>query len=452
MKSMRVVVKPLFLVIVMWIITFASAAAVPAASDKILILYLKGKDAPASALYTNAELTDHYFGAKSPVRRFWTEASYGRYQYTGKVVGPIELPVNEADIKPLPPPAYNNVIDYINEKLKPTGIPTTEDVAPYDRVFILLGSSKQGQFGGGFANREILVNGKMVKKYMVSFAIKKSDYMHGFYYEKPGAPYKGKYHDESISYPDLGLWGFDQTMLHEWAHSLELRSHANFFTVTDEPLGGTKLMATYGSKPPTEEYGNYFDIMGTGKYAMHPNAYYKFKIGWLTEADIIRIKPTPGVNIDRSQEVKITPLSSSSGKRAVVIQPFDPTITLPAPIGEKKGVEFWIEWRTADGFDKHLGHPWLKSNTEGVMVNMAWTDPLDYGLSWLIDLNPDNSRTANGEDDHHEVTLNANMYWYSPEGKFLIYRPSVSADGTMTFRVGYHQKVAGLKPGVHPMP
>jgi hypothetical protein len=111
---------------------------------------------------------------------------------------------------------------------------------------------------------------------------------------------------------------------HELGHNFGLE-HANLWRSRDNtPIG-------IGS---TSEYGDDFDMMGQfGTAVKHFNASYKYKLGWLRDADIYNV---PLSRIYTSTTYTINSLDASlTGQRAIKINALD-------------GKNHWLEYRTLD--------------------------------------------------------------------------------------------------------
>lgn len=467
----------------------------PGQKDRIAFCYFYTSDAVVGKdTYTQKELADHLQAADSPIKKFWDEVSYGKYEYVMEIHmirmsatnATIEKWKKEKDANQQDRDFYDFVVAHY-EFEEGKGLPATGDhktlisLKECDHIFFVLG----GQQGltGGYNSRFITVEGeKHPDKNVIAYAMptvfneqgNKAD-PYRFWFMPKGKPYKGP-HDNYNEYysepsPLAGLWDSDSTLLHEWGHSLGWYSHANFWTVKNPPLGGGNVL--YNGKV-MEEYGNYFDIMGSAGYAMHPNAFYKYKSPqaifdipkrkgtkntWLTEQkykEVITDKEATFVTLEKSKnipsfQVTIHPLEAPLGTdnqlRAVCIKPpgtlnISPAVQKALGVTGPLEVEFWLEFRKAIGFDTHLSHPYLEYNTNGLMCNMVYkTHKYGEKGSWLLNLGekPTSQTPANllvPYQDHHHCTLNEGWSFYNADTQVLIDDVKMASDmGSISFSV-----------------
>lgn len=455
-------------------------------ADRIALIYLRASDVTPKEdlLYSEAELTAHYFADDAPLRRFWTEVSHGNYRYTGKVFYPDKLPVTQAQIKAT---GEHYVISALHKALGPSGLPVPGlDLAEYDLVFVLLAESPEAPqtgyvllFGGGFNTSDIVVNGKSTKLRLVSFVYRKFTSGYWFSIAKPGTRFTGIQDHERLVYPELGLWNEDATMLHEWGHSIGLYSHAHFLRVADEPLqGDVRFTADKPEKGSLgDDYGDYFDIMGSGHYAMHPNAAHQDKLGWYKPENIVRISQT-------TRDVRLTPLEGNGTIRAAVITPPQPIqLQLAANASQwaerlrttSRAATFYVEYRQGIGFDKHLSHAYLLPNTQGLLIHLSMPSlKASERNSWLLDMSAgatstgseatptavaagataespeeleeysdETSTSSHSYDDHHLAALAPGYRFYDPNSQVLIGNIRPDGSNGLTFDV-----TLGALPGM----
>lgn len=146
------------------------------------------------------------------------------------------------------------------------------------------------------------------------------------------------------SFPPSFPWSnMDLMLVHEMGHAFGVW-HANGLNCGGAPLA---LDCTH------EEYGNYFDNMGSGiGYSMHYNAAKKEILGWLAPEDVL--------NVTTSGVYNIKPLEASTGVRLIKIS--NPSV----PAGD---VFYTVESRKASGFDSTLSHDLLTQNQNGILIN-----------------------------------------------------------------------------------
>ncbi len=431
-----------------------SSAAI--AKEKVAILYVYPQDAKPELVHSPSDLERHFRG---PIKNFWREQSYGKYDYEASFFY-WKYPLSSAQTD-----AKNDhyVVDMLKNQLPDGGNFTVPGYVPseYSKTIILLGGGFLG-FGGGMGSTALKVNGVDYPKVHVgsfTYLNKNSQFFSKnfrFGYYRPGAEFKGKGNGEETGYPELGLTGEDGILLHEWGHGIGLSSHASYWRSETEPLYGEIYWSKERSFWNQESgYGNYFDIMGSSppKYALHMNAFYKDFMGWL--------EPSEKVTITESQTgVKLMPLQSQEQgvKKAAIYKIPAGKFSRPAPFDNNLEYALYFEYRQPMGFDKHLGHEYLKSNTEGLMINLTRRQGSVFVAAWLLDMSPDgivydkapsvvNPGSAN-EDDHHEATLNAGKTFYDDQIGITI--TNVRADGAngVTFDVQLGKK-SGLASGVY---
>ncbi len=126
------------------------------------------------------------------------------------------------------------------------------------------------------------------------------------------------------------MTGFDYILAHEMGHQLGVM-HANSWSCQGQTLDSDCVHV---------EYGNQYDVMGSGFYGGHFNAYYKDVLGWLSESSKVRITT--------NKTYTLQPLSSNSGLRAAIIT--NPYVTAVNP----KAQPLYVENRQQLGFDRLL--------------------------------------------------------------------------------------------------
>ena len=436
--------------------------------DKVAVLYVYPNDVDASKLFTKAQLEAQFNG---PVKKFWTELSYGKYNPTISIFT-ATLPLNSSQTVP----ANGSFVIDMLKKMLPDGLNIPGyDPDQYKYAMIMLGGNIVG-FSGAQNTYSLKVNGKDYPKLnLSSFSFLHPSFENlttprelQFAYYPSGLPFKGQDGSgtEVITYSSLGLWKVSSTVLHEWGHALGLQLHANNWRSTVEPLYGdiywfrknTSLWDQEG------EYGNLFDIMGGGtRYSLHFNAFFKDLLGWFAPSEKIALS-------GNMQDVRLMPLESQEAgkaKCAVYAIP-NGVFTRPPNFDNRLDYAFYLEYRQPMGFDIHLGHEYLRSNTEGLMICMTRKNNIGFWASWLLDMSPDNivhdrSPTVinsyatdpltgkfccQNTDDNHEASLNAGKTFYDDQIGFCLTNIRPQGINGILFDTQVGKKV-GVKSGVY---
>lgn len=276
-----------------------------------------------------------------PTQNFYRENSYGKAWFTGDVAGWYNLPRNGHvnGSCQWPQPAF----DDFSSLLQRDNI----NLATYGRVLFL---ANHPCMGGGFSSV-----GK-VDQSIGDRVYKLSESWVGwldFY--------------NSLSYmPELpSEWRIiDFILTHELGHALGV-VHANGWNCNTAVL--------YSDECRHQEYGNYYDTMGSGIYSLNFNAYFKDTLGWL-KGKVVSVGDTRG----KYRRYSLSPLESLSGFRGIRITMQG--MTKPS---------YYVEYRTAIGYDSHLKTPNL-DNTRGVFINWIPERGQWAPMSRLLDMTPGN--------------------------------------------------------------
>lgn len=122
--------------------------------------------------------------------------------------------------------------------------------------------------------------------------------------------------------------------VHEFGHNLGFGHAASTVCRTDEVDGAVANFGGPASSCPTDEYGDYLDIMG---YSLpgslpHLSSVQRIRAGYLSDFMTVRTSPS-------STTVTVTPLDGGAGNRALrVIDPIS-------------GERYYVEYRTPTGTD-----------------------------------------------------------------------------------------------------
>lgn len=152
--------------------------------------------------------------------------------------------------------------------------------------------------------------------------------------------------------------GFDYMLAHEIGHALGA-THAHGLDCDTTTLTAPCMAL---------EYGNAFDIMGTGQYGLGMNASYKINTRLIMPANMLSVL-SPGNYVISSLE---DPLTNSGQKVGA-------EIAIPGT----SNVTYEVEYRSATGFDAKLGEVTHRANTHGLFINK-----IINGEAYLLDIVP----------------------------------------------------------------
>lgn len=170
------------------------------------------------------------------------------------------------------------------------------------------------------------------------------------------------------------------------------------------------------------EYGNYFDVMGSGGASLHFNASFKDAFGWLGDSLL---------TITKSGTYSIDPLELDSGIHAAKIYP---PFLQSAP--------YYLEFRKPIGFDSALSGPIYlggpQANINGLFIN--WSLNQSWApFSRLLDFNPVKaSSDPNSYEDWWDVVLSNKslIYQFTDVGTGITITPVTTSDQSKaTFKV-----------------
>ncbi len=167
--------------------------------------------------------------------------------------------------------------------------------------------------------------------------------------------------DRSAPFP-FAWTSLDTLFAHELGHALGLM-HANSWECGDTPVSIIESACIHG------EYGNFFDIMGTGWSSLHFNAYYKELLGWLSPSSVL--------TISQSGTYTLKPLEGYGGPRLAKIQMLGSAQT-----------PYVLEFRQGIGFDSMLNQPAFTSNENGLFIAKTVADGGGTPTSRLLDMQP----------------------------------------------------------------
>ena len=166
----------------------------------------------------------------------------------------------------------------------------------------------------------------------------------------------------------------DSTISHEMGHALGL-IHANGKSCINSILDGNCTDI---------EYGNHFDIMGSGYNSLHFSAISKEQLGWLSSDQII--------NVNKSGVYEISPQENGSKTRLIKI------LNNNVP-------QYFVEMRAPFGFDSNFNKADYISNTSGLFINKIM--PGNYDKNLLLDMSP--GTDSDWRTNSSNVTLNMSI-------------------------------------------
>lgn len=285
----------------------------------------------ATESYTPSEVDSWVFNG--PINNFFVENSFNKKYLSGDTFGWIELASTEC------PTAFESLIS-LNEFTSYIDTNSIE-LENYDHVVFLVNCGSGGVSTLGI--KQYTVNGE---SYLFSIS-------------KINASSNTPTHS-SFDLPIPFSWTrIYDTMTHELGHAFGVNHSQGL------DCGAVSI----GSGCQVDQYGNLFDVMGRGTYALHNNAFHKNIMGWL--------HPSQKLNITSSGTYSINPLETSSGIKQIDI--WNPLIPDTA--------KYTVENRRSIGFDATLNNPEISGNQNGLFIN-RYGDVEDSSFTRLIDTTP----------------------------------------------------------------
>lgn len=424
-----------------------------ATNDRVAIILAHTTDADDTKWNMN-NLHAHFSGV---IRSFWDEVSHGAYA-PEFVFFDLALPVTTEQLRSY---GFGYPIDRMIEAVPDLPVPAYVPTEYSMSIFLLSGAGVG--YAGGMGDKALRVNGVDYPTASVgSFTYNHDpDAYLGFYSTPPGEAFGGIQSGTMTRYPEMGLLDEDGTLLHEWGHGLGLTFHANGWYADSNGLEGNIYYQNKRESMWNQAggYGNWFDTMGRGEYSLHFNAYFQDLLGWL--------KPEERQDIDATtRSVHLAPLESNphGNKRAAYIPVAPGDLQRPSPFANSMNYAFYVEYRQPIGFDRHLAHPDLVANTEGLMVTLTrQSSPGAHVASWLVNMGPHamyaTPDTVINSDTHviesgdvrlsfQHATLNKGMTFYDEETKVLLTNVQANGEAGVTFDA-IRDPVPGAPSGIH---
>ncbi len=400
--------------------------------QKTLIIPITSPAVDNEQPYTKEQLSQLIF--KGPFQDYYKEQSYRKVSFSGAVTDWIAIPLND-----YPESVCFSSVSVIHPSVSTYLKSKAIDLSQYERVVFLFSnrgggcgsvgkydytSSELGTFriSEAWVGMSLGVKGKY-ELYANGALVSKSNTYEEFAFTQCRI-YAGKnptsnvyclwngaeiYNSSSPSNWSHGLSGFSYVLAHEVGHGLGvLHANALYCSAT-----------TYYKNCEHMEYGNYFDVMGTGLYGYdddvetiggHFNAYYKNYLGWFDASNVRTVTKT--------SRQSLTPLETATGTKILKIEnPLAPTYPL------------YVEYRQPIGFDKSL-----PPEAAGLHINEVSYSAYGPGAARLL-----NANQATNPDFEKPALLPGQIF--KENGRGIKIASSTIASSSVSFNVGINPPV-----------
>ncbi len=303
--------------------------------QKIFVVPINYQDS-LQAPYTLEELKTLVF--EGQMQKFYNEASYGQMSWTGDVAPKwytIPKPSRNADgsCTVVFPQFEGEVSELIKSDV---------DVTQYDGVVMMINSECSSQ-AGTVGKIQVPIDGILFSLNLTWIKVSTN-----YPVERP--------------FPWMSI---DHILTHELGHNLGVVHANSWICASGQQIYGNCMH---------REYGDLFDIMGTGLYSIHFNSYFKDIFGWTTGRS---------QTIQTSGIYTLNPLENGSGiVSARIVNPAIPDASF-----------YSLEYRKGIGFDADLATAPYSINQDGLIVRLVPTENplLPDGYFWapavrLLDL------------------------------------------------------------------
>ena len=345
-------------------------------NQKTMVLLVKCLDSGTTAKLPSPDTIKNELFGTGQFAKFYQEQSYGRVKFTGDVYGWYTVPRNCA----LPDGMTQDItIDgqdsEIGTIIKANNLP----LDLYKRLLIVrLRGGSWSTIGRGSH-----VIGDAVYRLSVSVV---------------------SYNSSQTIHP-FPWSDFNFVSAHEMGHALGL-PHANGWNCND----GNILRGDCNHY----ESANRFDVIGSGSWSTHFNAFYKEKLGWLLPAEII--------NITQSGTYTLYPLETATGARLAKVYISGQTLPFLA-----------LENRRGIGFDSKLAATsgaGLEQNQLGILVNKfkALNGDSIYVTQLLDMFPPDNNKTN---------VLSESQVFFDPDSGVTLGPITKLTDNLIKFKINF---------------
>ena len=211
---------------------------------------------------------------------------------------------------------------------------------------------------------------------------------------------------------------FQSTFLHELIHTLGYGAHANSRTAD----GKVYTESLPSSEKIEKEYGNLFDVMGSGEYMLGLSSYIKYVLGWSDRFGNVAFG-----------ETKTFTLSHNESKQGLIgIRMVNSDYQEALSPDEKLifwGGGYWIEVLPKNSkYSSRLD--FVEANSEGIVIHQ--TEAIS---AWLLDASPNPIRKYNWgtAPDTSDVVLREGQSFN--DGTISITNVKVQSTGQVTFTV-----------------
>lgn len=404
---------------------------------KIAFIRATFADTPESARVafpSVADLEEQFLGPDSSIQTYLGAMSYGQFALSGAFVADIELGV-PAEIDGRTPEIPELGIVDIN-------IPNFSE-SDYDLIVMVIisdagrGRSEAGQMytSDGF---QFTVNGAQLSELCGVIA----QYGHvGNSGRDDSTPFQNDFDDltQIVAIPGdennetevtVPLTNVEKTFIHELIHALGVQSHA-YSSTNGDRVHNDDLVDGNGDFL-WRDYGNRYDIMGSGDYSFALNAGYRERLGWIGDARTVRI--------DQATErfpVALQPLDSADGNvLAEVRLPgrffLDDPVLAALERTENQGYLFEV-WPTDNKY-YWMGDIGLPGGSGGLVIYRT-----DGYTAAVLDASPSSNIDYSWGTDYDlgDIALRPGQVF--DDGFVRVENVELLNDGSVTFDVTLHQ-------------
>ncbi len=354
--------------------------------QRTLVLLLDFRDSHPINISPNA-IHNILFDGK--FNNFYREQSYNKINFSGDVLGWYPFPRN------------GNHSSYVDiPEIEEFITDNTIDLSSYDRLFVVTSDT----YGGlGTVGKVSLTTQGTEHLVSIGWVGLSSILELSQSYNGPLGPYV--------------LSNFESVFSHEAGHNLGVM-HANGLDCGTQRLRGNCDHV---------EYGNSFDVMGTGVRATHFNAFYKELLGWIEPQNKIAITQSGRYTLD-ALEAGVMAGNINISKNFATIQRENSTV-----------IPFYLEHRNGTGFDIGMTQGSLFDtfyNLQGLFVNkIVRSSPVNQ-FPHLLDMNP---TAQDWNTDLSRATLNYGQVFVDVNNGITIGPFIQAATSSITFDVDVKQ-------------